>query len=292
MQDVWQTLLQNNSFSTEKDGYSIYFSTQLALIMKTKLSFVISTLVLIVICTACGENNKPAEQTEAIHEEELTNNSWANEKLKGHVKTMTQRIYYDTRDVNGVRQPADTANYLISISSYNPEGFITLQETYEVVNSNKQLSYVEEYIYKEELEKIIQKDKNGNITSTANVVNIDNKQVLTQRDNEGKVTMKVINVFDKSYARDTVETIMYNNRHEPDMAIARKYVYNNEGLMEKDIMMPKENGQLTDIENYAFTKYSIQSKDEHGNPVEYSLSLNMPTGEEQHIVRVCSYEYY
>lgn len=260
--------------------------------MKTKPSFIIYILALIIICASCEENNTPAKQTEAIHKEELINNSWANEKLKGHVKTMTQRIYYDTKDVNGVRQPADTTNYVISISSYNDEGFMTLQETYEVVNGKRQLSYTEEYIYNGELEKVIQKDNNGNITSTVNVVNIDNKQVLTQKDNDGNVTMKVINVFDKFYARDTVESIMYNSKYEPDMTIARKYIYNNEGLIEKDIMMPKENGQLSDIANFAFTKYSVLSKDQHGNPVEYSLSLDMPTGEEQHIVRVCSYEYY
>ena len=260
--------------------------------MKTKLSFVISTLALIIICTSCANNetaNKSAEVTEG---NAIVNNTLAHENLKGKVKTVTH-IYETGMEEDGKIIPKEPQPTLITTCFYNEEGFLNKQEAYTMENGEKKLASVTEYSYKDDkLDKAVSKNTDGNIFSTTTTAYADNKLIETQIDGKGTLSSKNITTFSSTFKKDTLENVFFKRNMEPDYSIVRVFTYGNDGLPEKETMIPKKDGQYMGVEYYSFVTYNVISKDHQGNPTKYTISINMADGTSYSTINTRTYEYY
>ena len=259
--------------------------------MKTKLSFVISILALIIICASCA-NNESTKKQEVADSNEIVNNTLAHENLKGKVKTVTH-IYETGMEEDGTIIPKDAQPTLITTCFYNEEGFINKQEAFAMENGEKKLASVTEYSYKDnKLDKAVSKNTDGNIFSTTTVAYADNKLIETQIDGKGTLSSKNITTFSSTFKKDTLENVFFKRNMEPDYSIVRVFTYGNDGLPEKETMIPKKDGQYMGAEYFSFTTYNVISKDHQGNPTKYTISINMADGTSYSTINTRTYEYY
>lgn len=246
------------------------------------------TCLAIISCNSNTERGGAAENTSSQQREEKpVNNSLANEGIKEKVKSHSIYTYPET---NG---RVDSTNFTTITTYYNKEGFATRSENFEVTDGHKQLISWQEFVYKKGLlESIIEKGNSQKIVKTTNVVITGNKQILTSKDPNSQIAEKYIYILNSSFAIDTMERIIFNKKGDVEMSGICKYEYSSDGTRQRIILIPKRDGIVAGMEYYSFYNFEILEKDNVGNLLRYTSTLDFADGDKRIEHISCSYEYY